>query len=144
MGLMKIAASLHSNSVRNVEQHKKHLTEVFNRIQQYGLRISLWKSVMGVNVLEFLGYFITPNDSKPIPEKVQAIMDDKLNENLHKLQINLRPRSATTVPDFSTQLETVMRSPDASSVKEATRQENAPSKRKSTTLPVLTATLLDT
>lgn len=68
------------------EQHKKHLTEVFNRIQQYGLRINLSKSVTGVNKLEFLGYLITPNGSKPLPEKVQIITNYKLPETIHELR----------------------------------------------------------
>ncbi|KAG8197899.1 hypothetical protein JTE90_020278 [Oedothorax gibbosus] len=53
----------------NEEQHKKHLMEVFDRIQLNGLRINQSKSVMGVDKLEFLGYLITPNGSKPLPEK---------------------------------------------------------------------------
>ena len=68
------------------EQHKKHLTAVFNRLQQNGLRINLSKSVLGVNNLEFLGYLITPDGSKPLPEKVQTITNYKLPETIHELR----------------------------------------------------------
>ncbi|GBO10032.1 hypothetical protein AVEN_185720-1 [Araneus ventricosus] len=41
------------------DEHSEHLKLVFSRLEQYGLRINLGKSVMRVNQLEFLGY-ITP------------------------------------------------------------------------------------
>ncbi|GBN27325.1 Retrovirus-related Pol polyprotein from transposon 297 [Araneus ventricosus] len=51
------------------DEHSENLKVVFSRLEQYGLRINLGKSVMGVNQLEFLGYMITPEGSKPLPEK---------------------------------------------------------------------------
>ncbi|GBM12503.1 hypothetical protein AVEN_188683-1 [Araneus ventricosus] len=51
------------------DEHSEHLKVVFSRLEQYGLCINLGKSVMEVNRFEFLGYMITPEGSKPLPEK---------------------------------------------------------------------------
>ncbi|GBM43920.1 hypothetical protein AVEN_125112-1 [Araneus ventricosus] len=41
---------------------------------------------MGVNQLEFLGYMITPESSKPLPEKVNVILNYRLPETIHELR----------------------------------------------------------
>ncbi|GBN71898.1 Retrovirus-related Pol polyprotein from transposon opus [Araneus ventricosus] len=79
------------------DEHSEHLKVVFSRLEQYGLGINLGKSVMGVNQLEFLGYIITAEGSKPFPEKVNAILNYRLQEIVHELrtflgQINFHRR----------------------------------------------------
>ncbi|GFQ93990.1 uncharacterized protein TNCT_716291 [Trichonephila clavata] len=49
------------------EEHEKHVKLVFDRFQQYGLRINLAKSVMGADQVEYLGYLIT--SEVPFPKK---------------------------------------------------------------------------
>ncbi|GFT77218.1 retrovirus-related Pol polyprotein from transposon 297 [Trichonephila clavipes] len=51
------------------EEHKTHLKLVFDRLQKHGLRVNISKSTLGVTHLVFLGYLITPEGSKPLPEK---------------------------------------------------------------------------
>ncbi|GFQ75505.1 retrovirus-related Pol polyprotein from transposon opus [Trichonephila clavata] len=46
------------------EEHEKHVKLVFDRFQQYGLRINLAKSVMGADQVEYLGYLITVTSRK--------------------------------------------------------------------------------
>ncbi|GFV78754.1 retrovirus-related Pol polyprotein from transposon opus [Trichonephila clavipes] len=70
----------------NEEQHKTHLKLVFDRLQKYGLRVNISKSTLGVPHLEFLGYLITPEGSRPLPEKVDAILSYKLPETIHDLR----------------------------------------------------------
>ncbi|GFW12908.1 hypothetical protein TNCV_3328411 [Trichonephila clavipes] len=41
------------------EEHSEHLKMVFERFQQYGLRINVSKSVMGAAQVEYLGFLIT-------------------------------------------------------------------------------------
>ncbi|GFX52405.1 hypothetical protein TNCV_4324231 [Trichonephila clavipes] len=65
------------------EEHKTHLKLVFDRLQKHGLRVNISKSTLGVTRLEFLGYLITPEGSKPLPEKVDAILSYKLPETIH-------------------------------------------------------------
>ncbi|GFV60054.1 uncharacterized protein K02A2.6 [Trichonephila clavipes] len=68
------------------EEHSEHLKMVFERFQQYGLRINVSKSVMGAAQVEYLGFLITAEGSRPLPEKVQAILNYKLPETIHDLR----------------------------------------------------------
>ncbi|GFX74735.1 retrovirus-related Pol polyprotein from transposon 17.6 [Trichonephila clavipes] len=68
------------------EEHKTHLKLVFDRLQKHGLRVNVSKSTLGVTNLEFLGYLITPERSKPLPEKVDAILSYKLPETIRDLR----------------------------------------------------------
>ncbi|GFT16893.1 hypothetical protein TNCV_3193601 [Trichonephila clavipes] len=70
----------------NEEQHKTHLKLVFDHLQKYGLRVNIAKSTLGVTHLEFLGSLITPEGSKPLPEKVDAILSYKLHETIRDLR----------------------------------------------------------
>ncbi|GFX42545.1 retrovirus-related Pol polyprotein from transposon opus [Trichonephila clavipes] len=68
------------------EEHSEHLKLVFERFQQYGLRVNVSKSVMGAAQVEYLGFLITAEGSRPLPEKVQAIKNYKLPETIHDLR----------------------------------------------------------
>ncbi|GFQ81649.1 retrovirus-related Pol polyprotein from transposon opus [Trichonephila clavata] len=68
------------------EEHEKHVKLVFDRFQQYGLRINLAKSVMGADQVEYLGYLITSEGSRPLPEKVEVITNYKLPDTIHELR----------------------------------------------------------
>ncbi|GFR08593.1 retrovirus-related Pol polyprotein from transposon opus [Trichonephila clavata] len=68
------------------EEHEKHVKLVFDRFQQYGLRINLAKSVMGADQVEYLGYLITSEGSRPLPEKVEIITNYKLPDTIHELR----------------------------------------------------------
>ncbi|GFX86999.1 retrovirus-related Pol polyprotein from transposon opus [Trichonephila clavipes] len=70
------------------EEHKTHLKLVFDRLQKYGLRVNISKSTLGVTHLEFLGYLITPEGSKPLLEKVDAILSYKLPETIQEAKEN--------------------------------------------------------
>ncbi|GFW01728.1 retrovirus-related Pol polyprotein from transposon opus [Trichonephila clavipes] len=73
----------------NEEQHETHLKLVFDRLQKHGFRVNISKSTLGVTHLEFLGYLITAEVSKPLPEKVDAILSYKLPETIRDLRIFL-------------------------------------------------------
>ncbi|GFW53838.1 retrovirus-related Pol polyprotein from transposon opus [Trichonephila clavipes] len=68
------------------EEHSEHLKTVFEIFQQYGLRINVSKSVMGAAQVEYLGFLITAEGSRPLSEKVQAILSYKLPETIHDLR----------------------------------------------------------
>ena len=55
------------------ESHLKHLRQILEKLDQYGLRINPSKCILGVHKLEFLGYEISPNGLKPTLSKVEAI-----------------------------------------------------------------------
>ncbi|GFR15715.1 hypothetical protein TNCT_515041 [Trichonephila clavata] len=73
----------------NEMQHEDHLKIVFERLNTYGLKINISKSVFGVEEIEFLGYLISKEGSKPLPEKVKAITNYKKPETLHDFRIFL-------------------------------------------------------
>ncbi|GFX98998.1 hypothetical protein TNCV_4301731 [Trichonephila clavipes] len=64
------------------EEHSEHLKMVFERFQQYGLRINVSKSVMGAAQVEYLGFLITAEGSRPLPEKDVAKTQAPLHELL--------------------------------------------------------------
>ncbi|XP_063244803.1 uncharacterized protein LOC134546161 [Bacillus rossius redtenbacheri] len=53
----------------------KHLTELFDRLTNYGLLINPSKCVFGESCVTFLGHTITVDGSQPLQEKVRAIRD---------------------------------------------------------------------
>ncbi|UYV80760.1 hypothetical protein LAZ67_19001650, partial [Cordylochernes scorpioides] len=68
------------------EEHETHLKLVFEKLQSYGLRINIAKSILGVDQLEFLGHWITNGGSQPLPSKVQTILDYKLPTTKRELR----------------------------------------------------------
>ncbi|GBO20906.1 Transposon Ty3-I Gag-Pol polyprotein [Araneus ventricosus] len=68
------------------QEHEIHLNLVLERLNTFGLRINISKSVFAVEEIEFLGYLITPQASRPLPDKVQAIMNYKRPENVQDLR----------------------------------------------------------
>ena len=55
------------------EKHIEHLRILFERFQEYGVVINPGKCVFGQPEVEFLGYLVTGDGTKPLPARVQAI-----------------------------------------------------------------------
>ncbi|GFW34835.1 retrovirus-related Pol polyprotein from transposon 17.6 [Trichonephila clavipes] len=73
----------------NAEEHRSHLRTIFQRLSSYGLKLNISKCVFGVTELIFLGHLITPDGIKPLPDKVQAVLDYKQPETVGSLRIFL-------------------------------------------------------
>lgn len=58
-------------------KHLVQLDKVFQRLQQYGLKVNANKSFFGKKELEYLGYWVTRTGIQPIAKKVQAIVNLK-------------------------------------------------------------------
>jgi cleavage and polyadenylation specificity factor subunit 1 len=58
---------------KNEDEHIRHLTILFERLDQYGMIINSNKCQFGKNRLEFLGHIIDANGIQPVPDKVAAI-----------------------------------------------------------------------
>ncbi|GFU84909.1 transposon Ty3-G Gag-Pol polyprotein [Trichonephila clavipes] len=56
------------------------------QLSSYGLKLNISKCVFGVTELIFLGHFITPDGIKPLPNKVQAVLDYKQPETVGSLR----------------------------------------------------------
>ncbi|GFS65430.1 retrovirus-related Pol polyprotein from transposon opus [Nephila pilipes] len=69
--------------VSKEKEHQDHIKLVFDRFQQYGLRINVAKSVMGADQVEYL---ITPEGSCPLPKKVETINNYKIPDTIHELR----------------------------------------------------------
>ncbi|GFT32035.1 transposon Tf2-8 polyprotein [Trichonephila clavipes] len=59
---------------------------IFQRLRSYGLKLNISKCVFGVTELIFLGHLITPDGIKPLPDKVQAVLDYKQPETVDSLR----------------------------------------------------------
>ncbi|GFT87582.1 transposon Tf2-6 polyprotein [Trichonephila clavipes] len=70
----------------NAEEHRSHLRTIFQRLSSYGLKLNISKCVFGVTELIFLGHLFTPDGIKPLPDKVQAVLDYKQPETVGSLR----------------------------------------------------------
>ncbi|GFW12401.1 retrovirus-related Pol polyprotein from transposon opus [Trichonephila clavipes] len=72
----------------NAEEHRSHLRTItiFQRLSSYGLKRNISKCVFGVTELIFLDHLITPDGIKPLPDKVQAVLDYKQPETVGSLR----------------------------------------------------------
>lgn len=70
----------------NSAQHEDHLRQVFQRLQQYCLTINLSKCIFGVGKIEFLGYSISAEGTKLLPQKVEVITNFPLPRTVADLR----------------------------------------------------------
>ena len=58
---------------RSCAEHKEHLRQLFGRLREHGLVISIAKCKFGVTEIDFLGHRVNEHGVFPLPEKVEAI-----------------------------------------------------------------------
>lgn len=56
------------------EQHMEHLRTVFQKLLKAGVSINTSKCVFGTEQVEFLGYLVSGQGVRPLPERVRAIL----------------------------------------------------------------------
>lgn len=71
---------------KNLEDHMKHLKQVFERVQEADMTLNLKKCVFFKTEVPFLGFTITDKGVMPDKERVQGILDMCEPNNLKKLQ----------------------------------------------------------
>ena len=59
----------------NCEEHLKHLSQVFNWLNHYGLILNKEKCIFEAPQLDFLGHRVSAEGVKPLDAKVEAIRD---------------------------------------------------------------------
>ena len=59
----------------DAEEHKRHLRLVFERLHKHGVLVNPAKCVFGAGQLQFLGHQIDCQGIRPLPEKVEAVME---------------------------------------------------------------------
>ena len=60
---------------RSKSEHRAHLRQVLERLQQHGLVINVAKCQFGKTEIDFLGHHITKDGATPLPTKVAAISE---------------------------------------------------------------------
>ncbi|MGR0227404.1 reverse transcriptase domain-containing protein, partial [Klebsiella pneumoniae] len=58
---------------KSESSHIENLRQVFNRIRQFGLKLSPEKSILGQKQISFLGHVISAEGVRPDGKKVEAI-----------------------------------------------------------------------
>ena len=57
------------------EEHQEHLRTVLQRFTEHGIIVNLSKCELGVPQLTFLGHLVDCHGIRPLPEKVQTLID---------------------------------------------------------------------
>ena len=73
-------------SSSSMEEHEHHLRQLFNRLSQYGIVINPAKCVFGVSSLTFLGHVVDEDGLRPLPDRVEAILNLSPPTSLRKLR----------------------------------------------------------
>ena len=60
---------------KSKEEHRRHLSLFFDRLEKHGLFLQASKCQFGVEELEFLGHLVNKEGIKTVPKKVEAIRD---------------------------------------------------------------------
>ncbi|KAG8181223.1 hypothetical protein JTE90_002905 [Oedothorax gibbosus] len=58
----------------SADEHYTHLESLFQRLADYGIRINIDKCIFGAKELPFLGYAVNADGIKPLPERVEPIL----------------------------------------------------------------------
>ena len=89
---------------RNVEEHILHLQQVFQRLQEAGLKVHPGKCVFGADSIDFLGHRISVGKLEPHADKLAAVRDLLPPTNLSGLRaaLGLFSYYRKFVPNFNT------------------------------------------
>ncbi|GFV08251.1 hypothetical protein TNCV_326851 [Trichonephila clavipes] len=60
---------------KNPQEHYKHLENLFSKLDECGLCINVSKCVFGASSIGFLGFNLSENGIKPLPDKVKRILN---------------------------------------------------------------------
>ena len=58
---------------KTLNAHKRHLHDVANRLNAYGLTLNIKKCILGVDKIDILGYRLSADGILPLPDKFSAI-----------------------------------------------------------------------
>ena len=73
----------------DLKTHLSHMQQVFERLREYGLVISLEKCSFAVSSFEFLGHHVSPAGAKPLSSYVEAVEKRAPPTTVKELQIFL-------------------------------------------------------
>lgn len=70
----------------SIEEHRQHLQILFERLASFKLTINVAKCKFGEEKVNFLGYEVSAQGTKPLPNKVKAIADFPQPRYIQELQ----------------------------------------------------------
>jgi len=73
-------------SASTLDDHLSKLREVLTRLRKAGLKVNATKCTFCAKEIEYLGYWITQDGVKPLPNKVQAILNLEPPKTLKQLR----------------------------------------------------------
>ncbi|GBM95404.1 Retrovirus-related Pol polyprotein from transposon opus [Araneus ventricosus] len=71
---------------KNHEDHYQYLKTLFSRLDEYGLCINVSKCIFATSTIDFLGFNLSENGIKPLPDKVKCILDFPKPDTLTQLR----------------------------------------------------------
>lgn len=71
---------------KSTEEHRKHIHEVFERIQDFNLKVKESKCDFYMNEIRYLGHVIDKNGRRPDPRRAEAIKNMPAPKNVNELQ----------------------------------------------------------
>jgi len=69
-----------------ITEHKKHLSEVLNRLQTAGFTLNKDKVVLGASEIKYLGHYLSARGFRVIPDRVEAIKQFPRPKNVRSLR----------------------------------------------------------
>lgn len=61
---------------RNEEDHRQHLHQLFQRLDNHGLLVNVQKSTLGSPLITFLGHQVSSEGTRPLPDHILALKND--------------------------------------------------------------------
>ena len=68
------------------ELHITHLTEAFQVLRSYNMKLNLAKCAFGVSIRKFLGFIVNNRGIKANPDKIKAVLDMLPPSNVKDIQ----------------------------------------------------------
>jgi predicted aspartyl protease len=96
---------------RNLEEHEKHLRQIFTAIDKAGLRLNPAKCRFGQEEIEYLGHIVSAKGILPSPKNVDPILKipDPHDVNSVQTLLGLLGYYRSFIKDFSTVAEPILR-----------------------------------
>ena len=71
---------------KDIQEHDDRLKKVFERAKSWNLKLSTAKCQFRTEEIEYVGHKVTKDGLKAEPEKVRAVINMKISENIKELQ----------------------------------------------------------
>ena len=88
---------------KSVDEHIRHLDQIFERLDKFGITVKGSKLQLGAKELPFLGQIISTEGFKPNPTKIKAVVDLEAPTNVAQLRkiMGMFAHYAKYIPGFS-------------------------------------------